>query len=37
VLVLFVFRPGTTWPGLLIALLGVPVYFLMRTIAKKRA
>ncbi len=27
-LVLFTFRTSTTWPGLLIVLLGVPVYFL---------
>jgi APA family basic amino acid/polyamine antiporter len=26
-LVLFVYRPSTTWPGLVIVLLGVPVYF----------
>jgi APA family basic amino acid/polyamine antiporter len=26
-LVLFVYRTATTWPGLIIALLGVPVYF----------
>jgi APA family basic amino acid/polyamine antiporter len=26
-LVLFVYRPATTWPGLLIVLLGLPVYF----------
>jgi APA family basic amino acid/polyamine antiporter len=26
--VLFVFRTATTWPGLIIVLLGVPVYFL---------
>jgi APA family basic amino acid/polyamine antiporter len=26
-LVLFAYRPSTTWPGLLIVLLGVPVYF----------
>jgi basic amino acid/polyamine antiporter, APA family len=26
-LVLFVYRPATTWPGLVIVLLGVPVYF----------
>jgi len=26
-LVLFVYRPATTWPGLAIVLLGVPVYF----------
>jgi len=28
--VLFAYRPATTWPGLLIALLGIPVYFLIR-------
>jgi APA family basic amino acid/polyamine antiporter len=27
---LFVYRPTTTWPGLVIVLLGVPVYFLWR-------
>jgi basic amino acid/polyamine antiporter, APA family len=26
-LVLFIYRPSTTWPGLVIVLLGVPVYF----------
>jgi len=26
-LVLFVYRTATTWPGLIIVLLGVPVYF----------
>jgi basic amino acid/polyamine antiporter, APA family len=26
-LALFVYRPATTWPGLIIVLLGVPVYF----------
>ena len=26
-LVLFIYRPATTWPGLVIVLLGVPVYF----------
>jgi APA family basic amino acid/polyamine antiporter len=26
-IVLFVYRPATTWPGLAIVLLGVPVYF----------
>jgi APA family basic amino acid/polyamine antiporter len=26
-LTLFVYRPATTWPGLVIVLLGVPVYF----------
>jgi basic amino acid/polyamine antiporter, APA family len=29
-LMLFSYRPATTWPGLLIVLLGVPVYMLMR-------
>jgi APA family basic amino acid/polyamine antiporter len=28
---LFVFRPATTWPGLLIVLCGVPVYWFTRT------
>jgi basic amino acid/polyamine antiporter, APA family len=28
--VLFVYRPSTTWPGLLIVLLGIPVYFSIR-------
>ena len=26
-LVLFIYRPATTWPGLVIVVLGVPVYF----------
>jgi len=29
-LVLFVYRPATTWPGLLIVVLGLPVYFTWR-------
>jgi APA family basic amino acid/polyamine antiporter len=29
-LVLFIYRPATTWPGLAIVLLGLPVYFLWR-------
>ena len=29
-LVLFVYRSSTTWPGLVIVLLGVPVYFMWR-------
>jgi APA family basic amino acid/polyamine antiporter len=29
-LVLFVYQPSTTWPGLVIILTGVPVYFLWR-------
>jgi len=28
--VLFIYRTATTWPGLIIVLLGVPVYFLWR-------
>lgn len=27
---LFVYRPKTTWPGLVIVLLGLPVYFMLR-------
>jgi APA family basic amino acid/polyamine antiporter len=30
-LCLFAFRPATTWPGLLIVLIGVPVYFFARS------
>jgi basic amino acid/polyamine antiporter, APA family len=29
-LVLFVYRPDTTWPGLVIVILGLPVYFAWR-------
>lgn len=29
-IVLFVYRPSTTWPGLLIVLLGVPIYSVIR-------
>src|SRR5271157_1559589 len=29
-IVLFVYRPSTTWPGLLIVLLGIPIYLLIR-------
>jgi len=28
--VLFVYRPSTTWPGLLIVFLGIPLYLLLR-------
>ena len=28
--VLFAYRPATTWPGLVIVLLGIPVYWLIR-------
>lgn len=34
VAVLFIYRPGTTWPGLAIVALGVPVYLLMRSAAR---
>jgi APA family basic amino acid/polyamine antiporter len=33
-LMLFVYRPATTWPGLVIVLLGLPVYVLWRRRAK---
>ncbi len=33
-LTLFIYRPATTWPGLVIVLLGVPVYALFRRGAK---
>ena len=29
-IVLFAYRSSTTWPGLIIVLLGVPVYFAWR-------
>jgi APA family basic amino acid/polyamine antiporter len=35
-LVLFLYRPATTWPGLVIVLLGVPVYFAWRPRAQGR-
>lgn len=35
VAVLFVYRPETTWPGLVIVALGIPVYFLMRRVPHK--
>src|SRR5262245_42602427 len=34
--VLFVYQTATTWPGLVIVLTGVPVYFLWRAVARKR-
>jgi len=30
-LILFVYRPTTTWPGLAIVLVGIPVYWLVRS------
>jgi basic amino acid/polyamine antiporter, APA family len=35
VAVLFAYRPETTWPGLVIVALGIPVYFLMRRVPHK--
>ena len=34
IVVLAVYRPATTWPGFVLVLLGVPVYFLWRRPAK---
>jgi basic amino acid/polyamine antiporter, APA family len=34
--VLFIYQTATTWPGLLIVLSGVPVYFIWRAQARKR-
>jgi len=34
-LVLFIYRPATTWPGLAIVLLGVPVYVLFRRVSNR--
>lgn len=34
--VLFIYQTATTWPGLLIVLTGVPVYFLWRAAARRR-
>jgi APA family basic amino acid/polyamine antiporter len=36
VLCLFLYRPATTWPGLVLALSGVPVYGIVRFAAAKR-
>jgi basic amino acid/polyamine antiporter, APA family len=35
--VLFAYRPATTWPGLVIVLLGIPVYWVMRGIGRADA
>jgi len=29
-LALFAYRPSTTWPGLVIVLCGLPIYWVMR-------
>ncbi|MFZ0292283.1 MAG: amino acid permease [Candidatus Sulfotelmatobacter sp.] len=34
--VLFAHRPATTWPGLLIVLLGIPVYFLIARAGRRQ-
>lgn len=34
---LLLFKPGYTWPGLVIVLLGIPVFFLWRVFAKPSA
>jgi APA family basic amino acid/polyamine antiporter len=34
-LVLFAYRPATTWPGLAIVLLGIPVYWVLRGVGPK--
>lgn len=34
--VLFVYQTATTWPGLIIVMTGVPVYFFWRSLARKR-
>jgi len=34
--VLFVYRPSTTWPGLLMVVLGIPVYLVIRGAARTR-
>jgi APA family basic amino acid/polyamine antiporter len=34
-LVLFIYQTATTWPGLLIVISGVPIYFLWRILGKK--
>ena len=33
--VLFVYQTATTWPGLMIVLTGVPVYFLWKVFGTK--
>lgn len=37
VLALLVYRTQTTWPGLLLVLTGIPVYFLWRSVGARRA
>ncbi|MGH9395775.1 MAG: APC family permease [Terriglobia bacterium] len=35
--VLFVYRPATTWPGLLIVLIGLPIYWALSAANRKKA
>ena len=34
-LILFMYRPATTWPGLLIVLAGLPIFWLTKRSLKK--
>ena len=34
-LVLLLYKTQTTWPGLVIVLTGIPVYFVWKSVAKK--
>jgi basic amino acid/polyamine antiporter, APA family len=34
-IVLFMYQPATTWPGLFIVLTGVPIYFLWKFLGRK--
>jgi len=34
--VLFAYRPATTWPGLMIVMLGIPIYWLIGWADRKR-
>ena len=36
VLCLFIDRPATTWPGLVLVIAGLPVYFLIRRSTTRR-
>jgi len=36
VAILFAYRPATTWPGLLIVTLGVPIYFGLRHVSERQ-
>jgi APA family basic amino acid/polyamine antiporter len=32
---LIVYKPGFTWPGLIIALIGVPIYYIRRSVSRR--